>query len=122
MLTVRDNSLMRSHKWGGGGINFCDTWYKGVSSQFSVTKRGEGRDQICVTSFMNAPILIPFPASWQLNFLFSPLFVTWKVGKEKRLRGCIGTFSDMNLHNGLREYAVTRYEIVLAWNYLKLIS
>ncbi len=40
----------------------------------------------------------------------SPLFVTWRIGKEKKLRGCIGTFSEMQLHNGLREYAVTRYK------------
>ncbi|XP_064456684.1 uncharacterized protein CG5902-like [Ornithodoros turicata] len=36
-----------------------------------------------------------------------PLFVTWNIGKDKRLRGCIGTFNAMNLHSGLREYAVT---------------
>ena len=36
-----------------------------------------------------------------------PLFVTWTVGREKRLRGCIGTFNAMNLHSGLQEYAVT---------------
>ncbi|XP_060598922.1 nuclear protein AMMECR1-like [Ruditapes philippinarum] len=36
-----------------------------------------------------------------------PLFVTWKLGKDKRLRGCIGTFSATNLQCGLREYAVT---------------
>lgn len=36
-----------------------------------------------------------------------PLFVTWKIGKDRRLRGCIGTFNSMNLHAGLREYAVT---------------
>ncbi|KAM7543025.1 hypothetical protein Aperf_G00000005456 [Anoplocephala perfoliata] len=35
-----------------------------------------------------------------------PLFVTWSYGKEQRLRGCIGTFKAMNLHNGLREYAL----------------
>lgn len=40
--------------------------------------------------------------------LFSPLFVTWKTGRDKRLRGCIGTFSAMNLHSGLREYTLTR--------------
>jgi AMMECR1 domain-containing protein len=40
--------------------------------------------------------------------LYSPLFVTWKIGKDRRLRGCIGTFNAMNLHCGLREYAVTR--------------
>jgi len=38
---------------------------------------------------------------------FSPLFVTWKIGRDQRLRGCIGTFSEMNLHNGLKEYALT---------------
>jgi len=36
-----------------------------------------------------------------------PLFVTWYTGKEQRLRGCIGTFSDMHLHSGLKEYAIT---------------
>jgi len=36
-----------------------------------------------------------------------PLFVTWKIDKSKKLRGCIGTFNDMHLHAGLREYAVT---------------
>jgi uncharacterized protein (TIGR00296 family) len=36
-----------------------------------------------------------------------PLFVTWYVGREKRLRGCIGTFTPLNLHEGLKEYAIT---------------
>lgn len=36
-----------------------------------------------------------------------PLFVTWKIGKDRKLRGCIGTFNSMSLHSGLREYAVT---------------
>ncbi|KAG8200659.1 hypothetical protein JTE90_022280 [Oedothorax gibbosus] len=36
-----------------------------------------------------------------------PLFVTWKIGKDRKLRGCIGTFNSMNLATGLREYAVT---------------
>ena len=35
------------------------------------------------------------------------MFVTWKIGRDKRLRGCIGTFSPMHLHAGLREYALT---------------
>ena len=38
----------------------------------------------------------------------SPLFVTWKIGRERRLRGCMGTFSAKRLHKGLAEYAVTR--------------
>jgi len=36
-----------------------------------------------------------------------PLFVTWQIGKDRNLRGCIGTFSAMNLHAGLKEYAIT---------------
>ncbi|KAF6213609.1 hypothetical protein GE061_011330 [Apolygus lucorum] len=36
-----------------------------------------------------------------------PLFVTWEIGRDRRLRGCIGTFNAINLHNGIREYAVT---------------
>lgn len=36
-----------------------------------------------------------------------PIFVTWETAKERRLRGCIGTFSAKNLHVGLQEYAVT---------------
>nr|XP_055044715.1 nuclear protein AMMECR1-like [Misgurnus anguillicaudatus] len=36
-----------------------------------------------------------------------PLFVTWKISRDKRLRGCKGTFSAMNLHSGLREYSLT---------------
>jgi len=35
-----------------------------------------------------------------------PLFVTWKTGKDLKLRGCIGTFSPIPLHEGLREYAI----------------
>ncbi|KAJ7378173.1 AMME chromosomal region protein 1-like [Desmophyllum pertusum] len=36
-----------------------------------------------------------------------PLFVTWKIGHDHRLRGCIGTFTAMRLHKGLREYTLS---------------
>jgi uncharacterized protein (TIGR00296 family) len=36
-----------------------------------------------------------------------PIFVTWKIGRDRHLRGCIGTFSAVNLHSGLNEYAIT---------------
>ncbi|XP_075676956.1 uncharacterized protein CG5902-like [Dermatophagoides pteronyssinus] len=36
-----------------------------------------------------------------------PLFVTWKIGNDRRLRGCIGTFNSIPLHSGLRDYALT---------------
>lgn len=35
-----------------------------------------------------------------------PLFVTWKIGPELNLRGCIGTFSAIPLHDGVKEYAL----------------
>lgn len=35
-----------------------------------------------------------------------PLFVTWKLGKDGHLRGCIGTFKPTDLHPGLRDYAI----------------
>ena len=41
----------------------------------------------------------------------SPLFVTWNTrssrpGRAPHLRGCIGNFSAMPLHDGLAEYAL----------------
>ena len=54
----------------------------------------------CYLNNLQAPIA---PAS----FIGShPLFVTWKVGKDKRLRGCIGTFEEVDLEKGLRQYAI----------------
>ena len=35
-----------------------------------------------------------------------PLFVTWKIGKEKDLRGCIGTFQSSDLEKNLKEYSL----------------
>ena len=35
-----------------------------------------------------------------------PLFVTWKIGRDKKLRGCIGTFDSVPLHKGLRDYTI----------------
>jgi len=42
----------------------------------------------------------------------TPLFVTWNTvsrGGHKSLRGCIGTFEPLELEEGLRSYALTRY-------------
>lgn len=36
-----------------------------------------------------------------------PLFVTWYTGHQLDLRGCIGCFSPLSLHDGLKEYALT---------------
>ncbi|KAF8381470.1 hypothetical protein PRIPAC_70612, partial [Pristionchus pacificus] len=47
-----------------------------------------------------APATIPAGAKF-------PLFVTWKKGGAKHLRGCIGTFEELRLAEGLAEYALT---------------
>lgn len=50
------------------------------------------------------------------SILRSPLFVTWKIGRDSahaKLRGCIGTFGELPLHAGLREYAISRYSFLL---------
>ena len=36
-----------------------------------------------------------------------PLFVTWTTGKEKDLRGCIGTFASYDLEKNLKKFALT---------------
>jgi uncharacterized protein (TIGR00296 family) len=45
-----------------------------------------------------------FPEEF-LNQSF-PLFVTWTTGKEKELRGCIGTFLNDKLENNLPKFAL----------------
>ena len=45
-----------------------------------------------------------FPNSLQ-NKSF-PLFVTWTTGKEKNLRGCIGTFASKDLESNLYNYSL----------------
>jgi uncharacterized protein (TIGR00296 family) len=45
-----------------------------------------------------------FPESFK--GLSYPLFVTWTTGKEKELRGCIGTFSNSKLEKNLYNYAL----------------
>ena len=47
---------------------------------------------------------IPFPEEFKGKSY--PLFVTWTAGKEKELRGCIGTFEKGKLEKKLREYAL----------------
>ncbi|KAG8580744.1 hypothetical protein GDO81_007405 [Engystomops pustulosus] len=75
-----------------------------------------GREQLVVTAEMGCYCfdvlychLHGFPQPRLPRFTNDPypLFVTWKAGRDKRLRGCIGTFSAMNLHSGLREYTLT---------------
>jgi len=63
---------------------------------------GRHRHQHTTTSSSLVPVL---PSSLPREPY--PLFVSWFIGKDKQLRGCIGTFSPMDLAEGLREYALT---------------
>ncbi len=47
---------------------------------------------------------IPFPEEFKGKAY--PLFVTWTTGKEKELRGCIGTFSKDILEKNLIRYTL----------------
>ena len=47
---------------------------------------------------------IPFPEEFKGKSY--PLFVTWTTGKEKELRGCIGTFEKGKLEKKLKEYTL----------------
>ena len=47
---------------------------------------------------------VPFPEEFKGKSY--PLFVTWTLGKEKELRGCIGTFEDSELEKQLKDYAL----------------
>ena len=47
---------------------------------------------------------VPFPSEFKGKSY--PLFVTWTTGKEKELRGCIGTFKEDNLEKNLRDYTI----------------
>lgn len=57
-----------------------------------------------------ASSLLDTPAKIELKTgLVSPLFVTWNKYDShgvKQLRGCIGTFSDIPLTRGIKEYAL----------------
>ena len=47
---------------------------------------------------------VPFPSEFQGKSY--PLFVTWTTGKEKELRGCIGTFKSDLLEKNLKAYTI----------------
>lgn len=55
----------------------------------------------CVDQLCELSIHIEITKLYYLfSLLNSPLFVTWHIGRDRRLRGCIGTFSPMSLHSG----------------------
>ena len=57
-----------------------------------------------------------------------PLFVTWTLGKEKELRGCIGTFEESKLDTQVGKYALKsafedyRFEDPINKNELKSLN
>jgi hypothetical protein len=61
----------------------------------------DGRNQLGQVECSTHP---PYLSTPQLPMNLSnksyPLFVTWFIGTEQKLRGCIGTFTPMNLAQG----------------------
>ena len=66
--------------------------------------------QVLESSLNNKDIKkVPFPEVFKDKSY--PLFVTWTLGKEKELRGCIGTFEESKLETQLSKYAlISAYE------------
>ena len=60
---------------------------------------------ILISKLTNKNIKTYFPPSL-INEKF-PVFVTWSKGKEKNLRGCIGTFYPDNLKKNLENFGLT---------------
>ena len=60
---------------------------------------------ILISKLTNKNIKTYFPPSL-INEKF-PVFVTWSKGKEKNLRGCIGTFKSDNLEKNLKQFSLT---------------
>ena len=61
--------------------------------------------QVLESSLNNKDIKkVPFPEVFKDKSY--PLFVTWTLGKEKELRGCIGTFEESKLETQLSKYAL----------------
>lgn len=55
-------------------------------------------------SFLSKKTEPAFPS--EFKGISCPLFVTWKIGKEEDLRGCIGTFTSESLESNLPKYAL----------------
>ena len=60
--------------------------------------------EVLESSFSKNPKEIIFPEEFKGKSY--PLFVTWTTGKEKELRGCIGTFKSDELEKNLKKYAL----------------
>ena len=53
--------------------------------------------------------MLTFHTYDRAEYRLSPLFVTWNTirnGRAPRLRGCIGSFQEHPLHDGIAEYAL----------------
>ena len=59
---------------------------------------------ILETALSKQKLTMKFPAEFEN--VSCPLFVTWKIGKNEDLRGCIGTFQSDSLKTNLPEYAL----------------
>ena len=76
------------------------------------------------SSLKNTKPTFSFPE--ELKDKNCPLFVTWKIGKDEDLRGCIGTFVSDSLEKNVAQYALvsalndTRFEPISIKEFDKL--
>eukprot|EP00047_Mylnosiga_fluctuans_P011381 m.21010 g.21010 ORF g.21010 m.21010 type:complete len:233 (+) comp3585_c0_seq2:949-1647(+) len=93
----------------------CLPCYCTVDSTMATKEELAGLDLAALPRYCFSVLLshldsAPRPAPLSIRAGDMPLFVTWNVVQkdgERRLRGCIGTFSAMPLEEGLRDYALT---------------
>ena len=60
---------------------------------------------VLISKLTNNKIMANFPKIFK-NQQF-PVFVTWTTGKNKKLRGCIGTFKSDDLEQNLKNFALS---------------
>ena len=83
-----------------------------MSNQNSISENDSDLKLLCVYAFDN--LISVLDKKLKINPIFPekyknlkyPLFVSWKKGKEKELRGCIGTFESSDLKTNLYNYSL----------------
>ena len=83
-----------------------------MSNPNSISSNDPELKLLCIFAFDNLISVLDKKSNINPNFPEKykgqeyPLFVTWKIGKEKELRGCIGTFESSNLKSNLQNYSL----------------
>lgn len=92
---------------GDNELNSCSLQLKKISNHNSINVASKDMCYYCFDVLYSQLYQKSTPGRPNFTNQSYPLFVTWTIGNEHRLRGCIGTFNSTPLHSGLREYALT---------------